>query len=167
MGLFIVARLKARDMRLHHAGAHHHKRVSATAAAALPFVEGKLLDVRNEIGFPHTSFVELSLGGEIIRVASVAVGEVIRIIKNEVFAGPLAQKLRQVGHGKPARRTRQAGVKKLMLCVGRQDEITTGPPLESLLWPLAAPNRGRAMSEHDVERFGVQMSERRRGTTRR
>ena len=86
----------------------------AAAAAAFPFVERQFFDVGNEIGFPYPSLVKLGLGGEIVRSARIAIGEIVGIVKNKIFARPLAQQLRQIGDGKPARRARQAGVKKLM-----------------------------------------------------
>src|SRR5262249_27553533 len=38
VAFLIVTRLEARDMGLHHAGAHHHEGVGTAAAAALPLV---------------------------------------------------------------------------------------------------------------------------------
>src|SRR2546422_4064460 len=163
VAFLVVARFEARHMRLHHAGAHHHKCVGAAATAALPFVERQFLDVGNEIGFPYPSLVKLGFSREIVSAAGVTVGEIVGVVEDEIFAGPLPQELRQVGDGKPPRRTRQAGVEELMPSVGWQYEVTAGSPLESLLCSRVAPDRGRSATGDNVDRLGVEMSQRRRG----
>src|SRR6266496_1115976 len=47
--------------------------------------------------------------------------------------------------------------------VGWQHEVTAGSPLESLLCSRVAPDRGRSVPRDDVDRLGVEMSQRRRG----
>src|SRR5262245_51711447 len=103
VALFVVARFKARDVGLHHTGAHDHESVSTAPSAALPLVERQLLDVGNKVGFPNSTAVKLRLGSKVVRLPGISVVEVVRIVEDKVLAGPLTQQLRQVGHRKPAR----------------------------------------------------------------
>jgi hypothetical protein len=63
-----------------------------------------------KVRLPDSSAVELRLGGKVVRFAGVAIVEIVRIVEDKILAGPLPQQLRQVGHGKPARAPRKAGV---------------------------------------------------------
>src|SRR4029078_3068867 len=54
-----------------------------------------------------------------------------------------------------------------MPCVGRQYEVTSRAPFECLLSARIAPNRRGAVTADDVNRFGVEMTQRRRRTARR
>src|SRR5437667_3039935 len=167
MRLLVVARFEAGDMGLHHAGAHDHERVRTTASSAFPFVERELFNIRVKVGLPDPAAVKLSLGAEIVRLTGVAVLEVVGVIEDEILAGPLPQQLRKIGHGKPARRLRQAGVEKLMPRVGGQHEVTAGAPFKSLFRMLVAPDGSGAMSRDDVESFRIHVSQGRGVAARR
>src|SRR5689334_17037387 len=54
-----------------------------------------------------------------------------------------------------------------MPCVGRQYEVTSRPPFESLLSVRIAPYRRRAVTANNVNGFSVEMTQRCRGTARR
>src|SRR4029453_3064789 len=96
VALLVVARFETRDVGLHHTGAHHHKGVGAASSATLPLVEWKLLDVGDKVRLPDSTAVKLRLGG-------IAIVKIVRIVEDEILAGPLSHQLRQVGHGKPTR----------------------------------------------------------------
>ena len=98
VAFFVVARLEARDMRFHHARAHYHKGVGTASSATLPFVERKLLDVGDKVRLPDPTTVKLRLGVKVVRLAGVAIVEIVGIVEDKILAGPLAQELRQVGH---------------------------------------------------------------------
>src|SRR6185312_216770 len=54
-----------------------------------------------------------------------------------------------------------------MPCVGRQYEVTSRAPFECLLSARIAPHRRGAMTADDVNRFGVEMTQRSRRAARR
>ena len=86
VALLVVAGLEAGDVGLHHAGAHDHEGVGAAAAAALPLIEGQLLDVRDEVGLPDAALPQLGLGAKVLGLAGVAVTELVGVIEDEVLA---------------------------------------------------------------------------------
>src|SRR5215831_7534357 len=102
VALLVVAGFEARDMGLHHTGAHYHESVGTASAAALPFIERQLLDVGNKVRLPDSTAVKFCLGGKVVRLPGISVVELVGIVEDKVLAGPLTQQLRQVGHGKPA-----------------------------------------------------------------
>src|SRR5215475_13362331 len=159
--LLVVAGFEARDVGLHHTGAHYHEGVGTASAAALPFIERQLLDVGDKIRLPDSTAVEFCLGGKVVRLPGISVVEVVEIIEDKVLAGPLTQQLRQVGHRKPARASCEAGVEELMPSVGWQDKVAARAPLKSLLCSLVPPDRRGAVSGDNIGRLGVHMPQRR------
>ena len=103
VAFLVVARFEARDMGLHHAGAHHHKGVGTASSATLPFVERQLFDVGDKVCLPDATAVKLRLGGKVVRLAGIAIVEIVSIVEDKILAGPLPQELRQVGYRKPPR----------------------------------------------------------------
>src|SRR5499426_3354012 len=101
--LLVVAGFEARDVGLHHTGAHYHESVGTAAAAALPLIERQFLDVGDKVRLPDSTAVKFCLGGKVVRLPRISVVEVVGIVEDKVLAGPLTQQLRQVGHREPAR----------------------------------------------------------------